>query len=163
MRTWIHSGKRLVAILFLCHMMSVMFDWFLVYWKNHFFKLFLDCRYIRHFSRVFLNIFNLQWFDDTLSGILQKEWIYKVILHFIAFIFPILHYFLNNYFLYIFFQMIELNQWRSTIGRFNHRRWTKSQSHSTESPCCFIVLSAIVAFSCVLLLSGDVELNPGPG
>ena len=62
--------------------------------------------------------------------------------------------------------MINLKQWRSTIGCFNHLRRICKKQNSAESPCCVgSFLSAILAFSCVvlLLLSGDLEVNPGPG
>ena len=73
--------------------------------------------------------------------------------------------------------MIELGQWRACIGTFcQPRAWrgvtsTETASQSLKGACTFILLCAL--FICVanarspvvnkLLLSGDVESNPGPG
>ena len=68
--------------------------------------------------------------------------------------------------------MIDICQWRVAIGVWSCRRSVKVHSLSDDatygvnrSSFCFVIAGIIcfsVALRFLLILSGDVELNPGP-
>ena len=68
--------------------------------------------------------------------------------------------------------MIDVCQWRAAIGVWSCRRSVKVHSLSDDatygvnrSSFCFMIAGVIcfsVALRFLLILSGDVELNPGP-
>ena len=59
--------------------------------------------------------------------------------------------------------MVSIEQWRAAIGGFNHLKIITASSisckHLSLVLCC---LYACICVQLVLLLSGDVETNPGP-
>ena len=70
--------------------------------------------------------------------------------------------------------MIDVSQWRASIGLWNGTscQYCSSSSNSkgfgglVYSSCGSLLLTGgimIILVSLLLILSGDVELNPGPG
>ena len=61
--------------------------------------------------------------------------------------------------------MVSIEQWRAAIGGFNHLKIVTASSISISCKHLSVVLCCLYACICVqlvLLLSGDVQTNPGP-
>ena len=63
-------------------------------------------------------------------------------------------------------EMVDINQWRASIGCWcfrgiNHHSHTRHGSTDSGKSWCPDLTIVIVAIF-LILLSGDIELNPGP-